>query len=318
MAAVRRNILESSDSRDKFLQGLVALDQLMLNITAGDVFAFLQRNSIPIIMEGLNQRISVYDIFVLWHVVAMSIPMPMPPRNAAHSGPIFLPWHRMYLLRLEQELQRVTGDPDFGLPYWDWAVDGEMATIDQWRSQLWSAAYLGESRGDVLSGQLGQMRVRLYQFRGILLSLEPRPIQREAGLDSLSRNLPTQSDVQRALEETEYDRFPWSRTSNGHRNRLEGWLQGSQLHNRVHVWIGGDMGPGTSPNDPAFFLNHCNVDRIWEAWMARSGREYRPNADGPLGHRINDLMVSILGNSLRPSEVLDPAEWYSYDTLTVV
>ena len=75
----------------------------------------------------------------------------------------------------------------------------------------------------------------------------------------------------------------------------------------VHVWIGGDMGPGTSPNDPAFFLNHCNVDRIWEAWMASKGRIYRPGEGvGPAGHRINDLMVAILGDSMRPQDVLDP------------
>ena len=23
----------------------------------------------------------------------------------------------------------------------------------------------------------------------------------------------------------------------------------------------------TSPNDPLFFLNHCNVDRIWAEWQ---------------------------------------------------
>ena len=35
------------------------------------------------------------------------------------------------------------------------------------------------------------------------------------------------------------------------------------MHNLVHRWVGGSMGPGTSPNDPVFFLHHCNVDRIW-------------------------------------------------------
>ena len=79
------------------------------------------------------------------------------------------------------------------------------------------------------------------------------------------------------------------------------------------------MSPGSSPNDPAFFLNHCNVDRIWERWMQIHGREYAPGPGdgGPLGHRLNDFMVSILGASLRPSDVLDPSQWYSYDTLIV-
>jgi tyrosinase len=39
------------------------------------------------------------------------------------------------------------------------------------------------------------------------------------------------------------------------------------MHNRVHICIGGDMGSSTSPNnDPVFYLNHCNVDRIWAVW----------------------------------------------------
>ena len=78
------------------------------------------------------------------------------------------------------------------------------------------------------------------------------------------------------------------------------------------------MGPGSSPNDPVFFLNHCNVDRIWEAWMASRGRIYEPGAgQGPSGHRINDLMVAVLGDPLRPENVLDPTPWYSYDSLSV-
>jgi len=317
MAVVRENIMASREARDKFLQGMVALDQEFPGITAGDAFQYLQTNSIPLPMRGINQRLSTYDLFVLWHVVAMSIPM--PPGNAAHSGPIFLPWHRMYLIRLEQELQRILGDDDFGLPYWDWAEDGELPVFSQWQTPLWSEDSLGEARGQVRNGTLRDMQVRLLQHSsGTLLSINPRPIQRAAGLDPRYRVLPTQTEVQRAISETEYDSDPWSQSARGHRNYLEGWINGPKLHNLVHVWIGGDMGPGTSPNDPVFFLNHCNVDRIWEAWMANSGRTYRPEEnEGTLGHRINDLMIAILGDPLRPSDVLDPSNWYSYDVLTV-
>ena len=54
---------------------------------------------------------------------------------------------------------------------------------------------------------------------------------------------------------------------------------GSQLHNRVHIWVGGDMGPGTSPNDPVFYLHHCNVDRLWALWQhAHPASGYLPVA----------------------------------------
>lgn len=63
------------------------------------------------------------------------------------------------------------------------------------------------------------------------------------------------------------------------------------------------MGSGTSPNDPVFYLNHGNEDRLWEAWTARHGREHRPaaaDAGAPLGHRLDDTMVTLLREALRP------------------
>ena len=132
MAAIRENILINTGVRDSFLQGIKALDAERPGLRAGDLAQFLVRNGIPLSMRGIDQDVSTYDLFVFWHVVAMSLAI--FPGNAAHSGPIFLPWHRMYLIRLEQELQRVLGDPDFGLPYWDWAEDGELGPAQQWQA----------------------------------------------------------------------------------------------------------------------------------------------------------------------------------------
>ena len=82
------------------------------------------------------------------------------------------------------------------------------------------------------------------------------------------------------------------------------------------------MGPGTSPSDPVFFLNHCNVDRIWEAWMVRvAGRTYAPDGatatSSSPGHNLNDPMVALIGDSLTPAQVLDAGSFYDYDNLQV-
>ena len=52
------------------------------------------------------------------------------------------------------------------------------------------------------------------------------------------------------------------------------------------------MGPGTSPNDPIFFLHHCNVDRLWAKWQTTYPRAaaYKPQSGGPSGHNVDDLM----------------------------
>lgn len=317
MAVERKNILQDDGVRDQYLQGMVLLDEESSGVTAQDAANFLEQNDIPLGMSGIQQDLSTFDLYIFWHVVAMSVPFSVG--NGAHQGPIFLPWHRMFLIRLEQDLQRVLDDDEFGLPYWDWAADGELTPEQQLSAPIWSDANLGESQGNVTSGPAEAIRVRLWQdpATGILHSVTPRPVIRAAGDDI--GTLPTKSDVQGAMDETVYDLAPWSlAVTSGHRNRNEGWIDGPQLHNRVHVWIGGDMSPGTSPNDPAFFLNHCNVDRIWEAWMADQGRQYQPGSgEGPLGHRLDDSMIALLGDPLTPQDVLDPATWYSYDSLTV-
>lgn len=63
-----------------------------------------------------------------------------------------------------------------------------------------------------------------------------------------------------------YDSSPWNESSEGFRSALEGFNPYG-LHNQIHVWIFGHMILNTSPNDPLFFLNHCNVDRIWAEWQ---------------------------------------------------
>lgn len=317
MAIVRENILMNAGVRDAFLDGVVALDTEFNGVRASDLLSFVQRNNIPLDMAGIQQDISTYDLFVFWHVAAMAIST--PPGNAAHMGPIFLPWHRMFLFRFEEQLQRVLGDPDFALPYWDWSTDGELPRIEQWQTPLWTADYLGEPRGRVRTGPMGNVRVRLVEDAqtGVLWSIEPDDIIRAAGQDQSDNDLPNQAEEQIARDQTVYDQPDWGLFIDGHRNRLEGWwANGPQLHNRVHVWIGGDMTLGSSPNDPAFFLNHCNVDRIWEEWMANHGRQYQPGpGTGPAGHRLDSTMFSILSDNLTPADVLDPTPVYSYDTM---
>ena len=73
-------------------------------------------------------------------------------------------------------------------------------------------------------------------------------------------------------------------------------------------------------NDPVFFLNHCNIDRVWEAWMQQHGRVYVPDQTAPAslkGHRINDQLSSLISPPTTPAAVLNSTSQYVYDTLAV-
>jgi len=321
MAVVRKNILSDNTVRDKFTQGVMLLKREQTQFTTQGLH-----------ISGPNQQLSTYDLFVVWHNRAMMTLTPATnnplQRNSAHRGPIFAPWHRVMLMLMEQNLQRVLSDPAFGLPYWDWAADGALSPDQQAEAPLWNANCLGGSGAPIVTGPFAfnasdpnSFRVRVAgTSTGSMRSIN-RGLQRGLGADI--DTLPRNSEVTDALAQNQYDAPGWDVQTQGFRNRLEGWLNASNpnepgLHNRVHVFIGGDMSPGTSPNDPVFYLNHCNVDRNWEAWLQKHGRTYVPDSTAGAalaGQRIDDPIVSPLGSGASPRQVLDVGSVYTYDVL---
>lgn len=236
-----------------------------------------------------------YDKFVLRHFSA--------PMANIHRCPAFLPWHRQFIRDFEQQLQRVSGNSRLALPYWDWAEDA--ASWNPRQAPIWQDDMLG-GNGDadsiVRSGPF-----RRGQWTIIDGSGQPNgPLRRQFGLSVAT--LPSHSDVSGALGRRVYDWAPWNAdVSDGFRNHLEGWVSNRfqpELHNRGHVWIGGSMLPMTSPNDPAFFLHHCNVDRIWAQWQdAHPSQGYQPVSGGPSRQNLNDQMETGVYGSVTPASV---------------
>lgn len=237
-----------------------------------------------------------YDTYVMTHMNAMSY---------AHSCPAFLPWHRELLRRLELDLQGI--DPSVTLPYWDWTVDNTPT------SPPWSVDLLGgngrASDQQVMDGP--------FAFSGgnwpLNVDSPPNFLTRQFGVSAAS--LPSPGDVATVLAITPYDSAPWNRTPvNSFRNQIEGWV-GPNIHNRVHLWVGGAMLPMSSPNDPVFFLHHCNIDRLWAQWQAMHPTEgYQPVSGAALGQNLNDPMQPW-GSPTTVASVLDHrALGYTYDT----
>jgi tyrosinase len=258
-------------------------------------------------------RRSIYDEYVLWHSNAtakMDSNDPNSFRNAAHAGPVFLPWHRYYLYRFEQQLQRRV--PGITIPYWDWTQD----VNDPFNSPIWAVDFMG-GNGDPQDNNL----VKTGPFatdQWITINTDgstKEGLQRQFG--QFATGLPTQTDVNIALGKIPYDSSPWSiESSPSHRNQLEGFPTPPapfvpQLHNQVHAWIGGDMtNVQISPNDPVFFLHHANVDRLWAIWQDKNPSQgYLPTGEGPQGHNLYDLMYPWDGKTTKlkamPANVLN-------------
>jgi tyrosinase len=104
--------------------------------------------------------------------------------------------------------------------------------------------------------------------------------------------------------------FPKPKTMKDPITMMDVNLSSTVLHATVHPWVAGIQSPSsfppsssfvkgsmawsTSPNDPAFFLNHANVDRIWLQWQNMHGKgkdSYAPVTDGPHGTNLGDTML---------------------------
>lgn len=304
---VRRNIADPA-ARATFVEGVLALKATPTPMTTWQF-----DNIIPNYwIDAPNVPVSFYDAFVIWHHVAMSSMTPPmhPSRNAAHSGPIFLPWHRLYLSVVELHMQRLLGDDDASIPYWDWIND--QALPDDFGGDGTVTAPFDAAAFPVnLAENITTTRME---------AAGGRSLRRNTG--QWVRVLPRRDHAVTAMNDDAYDVAPWDRASTGFRNRIEGWIPqsaGSALHNRVHMWVGGDMVPGSSPNDPLFFLNHCNVDRFWRAWQTASGKTYIPQAadNPPPGHGGNDPLFSPFTGPTTPNQVENLDSLYTYDSLAV-
>lgn len=246
-------------------------------MTAEQRAAFVQAvKAMKQIPSAYQPETNAYDYFVILHTQAFDHTM---HHSNAHMSPNFLPWHREFLRRFDSELQRAGGNPALHVPYWDWVAPNAFA-------EIFSDDFLGGD-GDpdqnyaVTTGPFrqGEWEVLLLdetddEWDGDSdLVLLHGPLQRK--FDSTGVVMPTLEQVASAvLEYRPYDAPPFDQRADitrSFRNYVEGWWpSGSAMHNGIHVFLGGQMQTGSSPNDPAFFLHHANVDRLWalyqEAW----------------------------------------------------
>jgi tyrosinase len=171
------------------------------------------------------------------------LPLPM---YCTHGSPLFLPWHRAYLYFFELALRDLVPTlPGFALPWWDWtdsqshahgipAAYGDQHDPQGHPNPLFSAAVdpvalqQGKAQGDVV---------------GPTTQRQP----------DIPANLPQAADVTRVLALTDF---------------LDFSTQLEDIHNSVHVWVGGHMSEiPFAAYDPVFWAHHCMIDRVWRLWQ---------------------------------------------------
>lgn len=158
------------------------------------------------------------------------------PGYCEHRNQLFLPWHRGYLYYFERSLQDLV--PGVTLPWWDWTESAELPT-----------AYADDTTPEGDSNPLYSAPV--VAAGGTRQPDWPEQTSRSPG--GPGTRLPTQADVDQAMAAANFDDFTFA---------LE------QLHNGVHVWVGGEMTDTRFAGwDPVFWAHHTMVDRLWALWQ---------------------------------------------------
>ncbi len=202
----------------------------------------------------------------------------------------FLPWHRLYVLYLEEIVRNVTGRQEFTLPYWDYTTPASYSLPVEFQTQFstdptFSTLFQpnrwkdnGVRYADVNAGQ---------------------PLNKYFTGSSNFLVLPN-------LRQPNYSLFCSQLNSN--------------LHGAVHTFTGDGTNMAqvpTAAGDPVFWMHHCNIDRIWAAWNAAGGK----NPTETNGKKWTDTkFVFVGGNGARVevaiSSVSNPSTLpYRYDNL---
>ena len=227
-----------------------------------------------------GSNVSIYDQFVAVHRAVTGL-TGAQTGDGAHGRPGFLSWHREYIRRYEVALQQI--DPEVTLPYWNWGLGSISETTALFQDDR--IGKMGSGGASNFEIETGYLTHNPNTFNPMGWQIHPEPAMRPFGA-ALQRNptldmaspFPTATAVNNILSSPNFGVF---------RPALE-WPP----HGIVHVRVGRDMMTMTSPNDPIFFLHHCQVDRIWAKWQVDhpGTANFNPLNTGGVGHRVNDPM----------------------------
>jgi tyrosinase len=271
----------------------------------------------------------------------------------AHESAAFPVWHRRYILTVEREFQRIMNNSMFGFPYWQWE-ENDMSPFDANYYGIPPHAYGANNivnvTGRIVNPDSWHTVCDLTYINPHLTCSDYwkvcNPAEDLAEKRTLQRGgvkhayLPNVNEIKIAIAANSYSGvspYILNTSRSSFHSRLEGWNMicsaepycvssyrdpiYSHMHNLVHVWVGGHMDDvPAAVNDPMFNLHHCNVDRIFESWIAKYESinlpAYAPVTTGHPGHNRDDFMVPFFP-LIKPGQQYQLSKrWgYRYDEL---
>jgi tyrosinase len=235
-----------------------------------------------------------------------------------HSSPYFTTWHRWYLHYFERICRKMSGHPEFALPYWNYASNNgaSLQLPDQFR---------------LVSPDRTKPNVLFFDDRGLGFANGQGDGAQNVAMNGGGFMPFSQSQYNTALgarvmfPSDDKDHFSVNPDNPvylalGLTGRLE-----CMPHDMVHVNVGGWMkNVPSAAGDPIFYMHHCQIDRLYASWEAQSGVSYNFGNDArqpdensfktvTTGSFVNEdgkLVKEKLGGAIDTSALN-----YSYDKL---
>ncbi|KAK4450264.1 putative tyrosinase [Podospora aff. communis PSN243] len=267
---------------------------------------------------------SRYDDFVAVHI---------NQTFSIHGTANFLSWHRLFTWSFEQALRNECGYKGWQ-PYWNWGkwaydplnsplFDGSDTSISGngvyakhgCTSTAAGCVAPGQGGGCVSSGPFKDMVVNLGPAGSGFTAdpAIPNPPGGQFGYNPrcLRRDISVETSSRWTNDDETYDLLTNYQSSiQVFQNRMQGEFDKGFMgvHSGGHYTLNGDPSSDflVSPGDPAFWLHHAQVDRVW--WMWQNGQpETRTKAvggsinmmgPGREGRLDDNLDMHVLGESM--------------------
>lgn len=188
------------------------------------------------------------DELVLMHTLDAS--------KEIHGRTSFHPWHRVFLLHLEREMQQIF--PEVTIPYWK---------FDKKADKVFTPSFIGLTNEKTYQGdELGYTEEStprfdhlnpLYTYVSHVFWGGPlrRAYRDKNPAEEASGYVSSEDEIIHGVD-TSKSFWRWSRHEE------------MKSHNQAHyTFTGHVVDIGKDPVDPLFFMMHGNVDRLWARWQ---------------------------------------------------
>ncbi|KAL9959818.1 hypothetical protein ACROYT_G033174 [Oculina patagonica] len=201
--------------------------------------------------------------------------------NCVSKRTVYLPWHRAYLLKLENLLKEI--DCRVTLPYWDWGrTSGNPWQVDDPIS-VWSKASYGLGG----NGTGPNSCVHTGPFREGLWNITIDGVETTCLKRRFHDNLPDTRKIQTALS------LPWQNFS-----QFEKMLRVRFHHSLACNNIGGHVCSQEAAKTPEFILITSFIDKLWGQWQNISDF-HRDTGYPVVSNNLPGFYFSYVGDVLR-------------------